>query len=259
MIADFMIGPFILMYHSISNDPHDAYTVSVTAFREQISWLSDHEFDVVPLSFLLRSIQAKDYESLRRKVVITFDDGYQDFVTNAMSVLLDHSAPATVFLVTDMLGGKATWEKTGIQKRLLSKEDARSLKEQGFHLGSHTATHANLVLLPQDEVQQQLRNSCDMLTRLGESFYAFSYPWGQWSVEVVGAVKAAGFECAVAVGENTRLATAYTYLLPRVAMTYEMDIKRFQSLMTRTRLERELRRTYWNMRGKIFGPHKKMA
>ncbi|HUV60180.1 MAG TPA: hypothetical protein VMW09_08720, partial [Desulfatiglandales bacterium] len=66
-----MIGPFILMYHSIANDSDDPYSVSVDSFREQISWLSDSEFGVVSLSFLLRSIQLRNFSDLRKKVVIT--------------------------------------------------------------------------------------------------------------------------------------------------------------------------------------------
>lgn len=107
MITDFMVGPSILMYHSVADNSDDHYTVSVDAFREQISWLSEHEFDVVPLSFLLRSIQTRSYRTLRKKVVITFDDGYKDFVTHALPILFDRGTPATVFLVTDMLGGRA--------------------------------------------------------------------------------------------------------------------------------------------------------
>ncbi|MGO9136847.1 MAG: polysaccharide deacetylase family protein [Syntrophales bacterium] len=252
MLTDFMVGPFILMYHSIADNPDDPYSVSVDAFREQISWLSEHGFEVVPLSFLLLSIQTQNYRILRKKVVITFDDGYQDFVTNALPILLDCEAPATVFLVTDMLGGRASWSESGTHVRLMSEDEVRYIKAQGISLGSHTATHANLTLLDHNDLQRQLRDSHDRLTRLGESFYAFSYPWGQWSSRIVEAVKASGYECAVAVGEQMRLTDAITYLLPRITMRRDMDQKHFQLLLTRTRVEMEIRRGYRKLRESGF-------
>ncbi len=244
MILDFMVGPFILMYHSIADNSDDPYTVSVNAFREQISWISEYGFDVVSLSFLLRSIQTRNRRILRKKVVITFDDGYRDFITNALPVLMDYGASATVFLVTDMLGGKASWSEAGAQVQLMSEDEVHYIKAQGISLGSHTATHANLTRLNHKDLQRQLRDSHDRLTHLGESFYAFSYPWGQWSREIVDAVKASGYECAVGVGEQMRLTAVNTYLLPRITMRRDMDLKCFQSLLTRTHIEIEIRRGF---------------
>ncbi|MFZ0929705.1 MAG: polysaccharide deacetylase family protein [Syntrophobacteraceae bacterium] len=192
------------MYHSIANNSDDPCSVTVDAFREQISWLSKHGFEVVPLSFLLRSIQTRSCGSLCKKVVITFDDGYKDFIDNALPILHVHRAPATVFLVTDLLGDSASWTKTETHRQLMSEDEIRCIKAQGISLGSHTATHANLPLLNHEDLQRQLRDSRDRLSFLGESFYAFSYPWGQWSDQVVDAVKASGYECAVAAGEQTR-------------------------------------------------------
>jgi peptidoglycan/xylan/chitin deacetylase (PgdA/CDA1 family) len=253
MITDFLIGPSILMYHSIVDSSDDPYAVSVGAFREQIRWLSEHGFEVVPLSILVRSIQTRSHGNLRKKVVITFDDGYKDFLDNALPILLVHRAPAIVFIVTDLLGGSASWNESGAHERLMSEDEVRCIRAQGISLGSHTATHANLPLLSHEQLQRQLRDSRDRLTLLGETFYALSYPWGQWSDQVVDAVKASAYECATVVGEQTRFTADNTYLLPRIAMTREMDLKRFQSLLTRTRAEIELRRRYRKFRENKLG------
>lgn len=253
MITDMLIGPSILMYHSIADNSDDFYSVPVESFRQQISWLSEHGFEVVPLSTLVRSIKARSYGNLRKKVVITFDDGYKDFLDNALPILLAHGAPATVFLVTDFLGGSASWNEPGAHEPLMSKDEVRCIRAQGISLGSHTATHANLPLLNHEDLHRQLTDSRDKLSFLGESFYAFAYPWGQWSNQIVDAVKASSYECAVAAGEQTRFIAENTYLLPRIAMTREMDLKRFQSLLTRTRVEMELRRRYREFRETKFG------
>jgi peptidoglycan/xylan/chitin deacetylase (PgdA/CDA1 family) len=255
MITDILIGPSILMYHSIADNSDDRYSVPIESFRQQISWLFEHGFEVVPLSFLVRSIQTRSNGNLRKKVVITFDDGYKDFLDNALPILLVHRAVATVFLVTDLLGGSASWNESGAHDRLMSEDEVRCIKAQGISLGSHTATHVNLSLLNHEDLQRQLLDSRDRLTLLGETFYAFAYPWGQWSNQVVDAVKASGYECAVAVGEKTRFAANDIYSLPRITMIREMDLKRFQSLLTRTRAEMKLRRIYRAVLSAGLGRH----
>ncbi len=252
MMSPLGIGPSILMYHSISGNSDDPYTVSVGAFREQVSWLTKNGFEVIPLSFLVHAIQTGQYRNLRKKVVITFDDGYQDFVTNALPLLRHHGVPATVFIVTDMIGGRGSWNHSGNQLPLMSEDELRYIKAQGISLGSHTATHANLTLLNDIDVHRELRDSHDRLAQLGESFYAFSYPWGQWSSQIVDAVKGSGYECAVAIGEQMRLTDGNKYILPRITMRRDIDLKRFQSFLMRTNIEMEMRRGYRILREMWF-------
>lgn len=240
MLDDFRVGPSILMYHSIGGYPDDKYSVRVDAFREQLCWLFEHGFETISLQLLLRMIQAGHCRGLGKKVALTFDDGYKDFIDNALPVLLEYNAPATVFLVTGLLGTGASWAGSGA--RLMSEEEARHIKAKGVSLGSHTASHANLLLLSEEEMVRQLMDSRQKLTELGESFFPFSYPWGRWSRPVADAVKAAGFECAVAVDGHLRAARADAYRLPRITMTCEMDLCHLRSRLTRTAAEVAMRR-----------------
>ncbi len=249
-MSGFSIGPFILMYHSIAEGTHDPYTVSAADFRNQLKWLCECGYEVISLPFLVQSIKKQDHGILNKKVVITFDDGYQDFISNALPVLQDYGATATVFLVTDMLGQRASWNSNGPQSQLMSEEEVRSVKSRGISLGSHTSTHANLTLLNYQDLQKQLEDSRNRLQNLGETFMAFSYPWGQWSDRTAQVVRNLGYECALSVGELTSLAAGSIYCLPRITMSHMMDMKRFQKFMTRNRFGMELRRRYRILRGK---------
>ena len=244
MIPPWGVAPHILMYHSIAEGSDDLYTVPPERFQAQVSWLLAHGFEPISLAVLVDLLKSGDDRGLKRKVVFTFDDGYRDFLTAALPVLLNHKVPATVFLVTGMLGGRALWNESGTHLQLMTIDDVHYVKTQGISIGSHTATHANMTLLDQGELQRELRESHDALIRLGESFCSFSYPWGQWTSRVVKAVEASGYECALAVGERTPLTAANAYLLPRITMTRDMDLERFQSLLTRTRLAMEMRGIY---------------
>jgi len=238
MIPHFRNGPYILMYHSIDDGSEDPYTVTINAFREQVSWLSGNGFESVPLSFVAQSIRNNDYRSLRRKVVFTFDDGYKDFVTNALPVLLHHGATATVFLVTDMIGGESSWSKNCKHMPLMSMDDLTYIKTKGISLGGHTATHANLPILEDKELHRQLSDSYNRLTALGESFYSFSYPWGQWTTETAKSVKETGYACAVMVRGAIYSGKMDIYHLPRVVMRDDMDFESFKAIFYQTPLTR---------------------
>jgi len=255
-----MTGPHLLMYHSVDDDSLDPYSVSLSAFSDQVSWLSDNGYEIVSLAFLVQSLRARELSALHKKVVLTFDDGYADFVANALPVLLLRRwVPATVFLVTAMLGETSLWNKEVPSGPLMSEAEARHIRAQGISLGSHTGTHANLAVLEPDAVRRQLLDSRERLADLGETFFSFSYPWGQWSEEVVGAVKAAGYECAVAVGGEPRWKSADPYLLPRLGMTRDLDLKRFRSIMTRSPAERRLRKGCGAVVRGLFGSFARTA
>jgi peptidoglycan/xylan/chitin deacetylase (PgdA/CDA1 family) len=230
------------MYHSISDAINDPYSVSINEFQEQVAWLLGNKFDIVPLSVLEHAIRKNDYSSHNKKVILTFDDGYLDFVTNALPILLRYGATATVFLVTDMIGGHVSWKKNGEQTPLMSMDDLHYIKTKKISLGSHTATHANLTILDDKQLHKQLSNSYQRLTALGESFYALSYPWGQWTAKVAKAVEASGYSCATVAEEPIRLSKMDKYRIPRIVMGDDTDFDSFKAIFNQTPLTRTFKR-----------------
>lgn len=168
------------------------------------------------------------FSKRRKQIVLTFDDGYQDFLTNVLPVLLRHRLPATVFIVTNMLGQTATWNDNA---PLMAEEDVRKVHAHGISIGSHTLTHVNLTTLEERELQQQLVTSRMALADLGEAFFSFSYPWGKYTNREVAAVRAAGYECAVAVGKTTRFSRADSYRLGRLVMHRDLNIDSFRCMI----------------------------
>lgn len=230
-LLDYLMGPRILLYHSVADGARDPTAVAVEAFKEQLSWLAKSGFEFVSLCNLMSSIQARDFKALRNKVVLTFDDGYADFAANALPVLQCHRASATVFLVTELLGGTASWSSAVNGVPLLSRQEARHIKKQGMSLGSHTTTHPDLTGLDPKELRRELLGSRQVLSELGESFSALAYPWGRWSGAVVECVKACGYECAVIAGGRMDYRAANPYLLPRITISNDLDLDSFRSLL----------------------------
>src|SRR5262245_27809373 len=90
----------ILMYHSISRQsearvrPYYKVTTSPERFRAHMQWLSDHGYSTLDLRQALDLVRSPS-GPIQRAVVITFDDGFRDFLQYAWPVLADHGFTAT--------------------------------------------------------------------------------------------------------------------------------------------------------------------
>jgi peptidoglycan/xylan/chitin deacetylase (PgdA/CDA1 family) len=186
------------MYHSISTNAHDRLAVAPELFAAEMQLLAEKDFKVVSLAEACRRLASA--QDLARMIVLTFDDGHRDFLTAAAPVLRQHRFTATLFVVTGRLGDTTRWSSTEKTGALLTGDELRELKAQGFHLGSHTVTHADLRTLDEARLDRELGDSLAAISDMGETFFPFAYPGGTFSQRERDAVARAGYDCGVIVG-----------------------------------------------------------
>lgn len=193
----------VLMYHQISDDlqgtPLPKLKVSPQAFARHLDTLAQRGFQAITLG------QALGSERPARAVVITFDDGFADFLSAAWPLLKARGMTATVFLVTSQIGGHNAWDlaKGLPQEKLLDAGQIRELAGQGVEFGGHGHTHRDLTSLDDDDLAREL-NTCwtvlgDLLGRPPE---VFAYPYGRHDQRVRTAVAAAGFQAACSIAPD---------------------------------------------------------
>ena len=105
-------GATILVYHSVADvwggtwtDPR--FWVPEPVFRAQLEYLKQHR-TVVSLADLVESLAA-GRSPAPGTVVLTFDDAYLDHATVAVPLLKSLELPATFFVPTGWVGGRAPW------------------------------------------------------------------------------------------------------------------------------------------------------
>lgn len=170
----------ILMYHNISDSkekaahPYYLTNTSPEIFARQLDFLHENGYSVIGLQDVIKHL--KSTEKIRNKyVVITFDDGYRDFYTNAFPILKKYGFSATVFLPTVFISDRELKLKG---KEHLSWDEVQKLRSNGITFGSHTATHPQLQSLSEADVEHELSRSKETIEdKLGEEIDSFSYPF----------------------------------------------------------------------------------
>lgn len=195
--------PLVLAYHAVSSSWPSSLAVPEARLRSQLLYLKDRGYVGLTVSEAERGRNAGTLPA--RAVVVTFDDGYASTL-RAASILDDFGYPGTVFVVTDFVEsgeilawpGITDWQRpeTMDELRPLSWDDARSLIEQGWEVGSHTATHPLLTRLDDRRLHDELVRSRVAIEDCLGSCTSLAYPYGQADERVAGAACAAGYEVA---------------------------------------------------------------
>ncbi|WFU39382.1 trifunctional glycosyltransferase/class I SAM-dependent methyltransferase/polysaccharide deacetylase [Bradyrhizobium sp. CB82] len=172
----------VLMYHRIAAEgPGELarYRVSPDAFRQQMLWLRRNGYHTIN-SDQLAWFVANDHPFVGRPVLITFDDGYEDFAEHAWPILQANDFSAEVFVATDFVGKRAEWDAPlGEPASLLDMTGIAALAAEGVCFGSHLASHPRSEALATWNLAEELTRSRAQLEQwLGRPITSLAAPFG---------------------------------------------------------------------------------
>jgi peptidoglycan/xylan/chitin deacetylase (PgdA/CDA1 family) len=230
----------ILMYHSISHPEFDYDPLCTTPqrFEAQMLYLKGRNLRGVSVRELCLAISEGDSRGL---VGLTFDDGYEDFLSAAMPTLEKLGFSATVFVVAGMLGKENDWEhhERRTRRRLLRASDVREVSERGMEVGSHSMTHPRLSGLNPEVLVHEVGNSRQVLSEIVNTpVEGFCYPYGDLDSAAIQAVCRIGYAygCAVWTVEYS------IYDLPRSDVEEKDSPLRLAAKLKLAPIRRTLRR-----------------
>lgn len=184
----------ILMYHYVEMpiDPKDTIRrgldILPSTFDSQVSTLLQHGYSPLFMSDLAQYFDGKT--SLPAKpIILTFDDGYRDFYTDAYPILLKHQVKATAYIISGVLG----------KNNYMTAQQVKEIASSGVvEVAAHTVHHVNLKGAPQQELAREIDQSKISLEQLtGRAVIDFAYPYGAFDDRAIDAVISAGFHTAV--------------------------------------------------------------
>ncbi len=200
-------GVPVLMYHAFAaGEEHDRFVAPSRSFERQMAILKALRYRTTSLQRLGEALRGGE-PLPRRTVVITIDDGYRDSYEVARPILRRRGFSATLYPVSGRLADANDWDADGAAKGrpLLSPEQLRELRGEGFEVGAHTRTHRSLAGLAEEVASAEVGQSrSELEAALGAPVATFAYPYGEFDDAAVEVVERAGFSAACTT--QTRIA-----------------------------------------------------
>lgn len=145
----------------------------------------------------------RDYDPRENQILVTFDDGYACIRENAAPILDEVGGVATVFVITDYVGRKNSWDYFPESKQVdhMDWSSLRELHGKGWEIGSHGCSHRRLIHMDQQQINQELTVSKQKIEdKLGEEVTTFCPPFNTWNSDLLDRIEQTGY---------TRVAISY--------------------------------------------------
>ncbi len=211
---------FILCYHSIG-DSGWRFSTPVSDFEEQVRVLSEN-FNVKSLTETLNSDGGA--------VAITFDDGYKDVYLNAFPILKKYGLTGTIFVLGDNSHANRNEMENSLE--FMTVTEIKHLKKEGWSVGSHTNTHANLHKLSKKDLVYEINQSkLNLEKKLGFEISFFAYPKGKYNDQIIDIVTKAGYSHAFTV-DSGFFSLKNNMKITRLPMEGVVGINQFSAMLS---------------------------
>jgi peptidoglycan/xylan/chitin deacetylase (PgdA/CDA1 family) len=202
----------VLYYHHIQNlDVAKAagqqnLSVGTDIFLQQMQYLKDHGYITVTTNSLTDFFD-KGIAVPGNAVILTFDDGYEDFYVNVLPILRQDGFKALLALPTGLVGnpGYLTWDEIG------------QAASSGVEIVNHTWSHADLSGNSAATDEKEVMTADGQLSSRGYNLNkAFVYPYGGYNNYAIGLLQSHGYTMAFTTASGSTMCKQQRYALPRI-------------------------------------------
>jgi peptidoglycan/xylan/chitin deacetylase (PgdA/CDA1 family) len=168
------------MYHNFcqSNQNSIGLTISVEKFEEQIKFLITANYKF----YFASEIDLIDL-SLKKNVIITFDDVTKNQLEYAMPILEKYKIKATFFVPFGFVGKKDFWNNTNpdLNNDIMTINELKSLNKNYVELGHHSFNHQKFDSISSKDIQEDFDKSFQFINENKLSVQPIiAYPYGKF-------------------------------------------------------------------------------
>lgn len=211
----------VLMYHffydKTKGKAQDNNWLEISAFEEQIKYLSENDF------YLPSWKEVEDYIDgttilPEKSIVITVDDGDDSFFELAVPILQKYNVDATSFVITSWYGARANDKQKNVSYQ--SHSDS-------MHVSGNNGKGV-MLSWSYDKLVQDLEKSKSLL---GGEASIFCYPFGQYNDTDIKALKSTGYKLAFTTKGGRVYKGSSKYELPRVRIMGTTTLSEFKNMV----------------------------
>lgn len=234
----------MLCYHGVSDAWPDPLAIGPARLRAQVARLLRRGWRPATLA------EAVTAPPWRRTLAVTFDDGLRSVIRLGLPVLRELGVPATVFTPTAFVeGGRPFawpgtdhWLGTEHERELegMSWDELARLRDAGWEIGSHSASHARLTQLGDAALTAELGESKRAVEERLGGCRSIAYPFSDVDDRVVAAARSAGYEAGAAVlpvrhGDDPLRFPRVPVLATETALAHRLHVSRVVRRLQATR------------------------
>lgn len=183
----------ILMYHYVEyvQDKGDTTRISLNTppyiLEEEIKTLLQAGYTFITNAELADALDGK-IKLPPQPILLTFDDGYEDFYTDVLPILKKYNVKATAYLISGFLN----------RPNHLTDSQVQEIIQSGIvEIGAHTVHHAWLKGRNLQDITHEAAQSKVMLEQQFNIHIAsFAYPFGAFDKQSLDVIKSVGFRTA---------------------------------------------------------------
>jgi len=214
------------------NDPD---TVSLEAFKQQMMFLDAAGYKTVTPEQVAKYVNG-EIELPEKSVLITFDNGYQSVIQNALPVLDKYGFKAAFFMASGQLNdSNKTFNPD--EKLVMDVDSMRKLISQGHVLGGYSHTldflengSSALSQATPERMQLQVELNRDNFAEFAD-VRAFAYPFGDYNDALTNAVKLGGYSAGFTLEQGLVNVGDSPYTLHRINVTPSLSNSDFQRIV----------------------------
>ena len=215
-----IIAP-ILLYHHVSDAGYGSrYYVTLDDFRAQMETLRDWGYTSITVSDLV-NVLINGGELPDRPVVITFDDGNINIYQNAFPIMHEMGFIGTLYIVANRLDARL----------FINSEQLREMANDGWEIGSHGMSHADLTLDSSSVRYEVLQSRLTLEDATGEPVNTFAYPYGKTDEFVTNQVSEYGYRAGMGLGSSWEHTLGTLFYLSRIEIQGSYSLSKFALLL----------------------------
>lgn len=221
------IGVPVLLYHDISDDFRDTYTISPSLFAAHMEWLHNNGFRPIALRDITRP------PGNGKAVVITFDDGYASYMEYAFPLFREYGFHSVINVIGSFAG---TYLRDGGNRPMLSWDEYRYLLLSGrVDIGCHSydlhsAARKGVMGVSAETFRRDLGTFREVLRReTGKSTDILAWPFGLYDAKRIAIARKEGFRYLLTSREAAFAASGDIAEIPRRNIDNLYDITSFRA------------------------------
>ena len=216
------------MYHRFNENKYPSTNIKMDIFEKHIDIIKNSNFDFLNPNNFTEKFNIPKSE---KEILITIDDAFESFYTEAWPYLKENKIPFILFVSTEPVGktGYMTWDQI------------KEVESYSFaNIGHHSHTHEYLIDVSNEKFILDIETANKIFVReLGYIPSLFSYPFGEYSKFMKDYI-AKNFKFGFGQHSGVIDLNKDKFELPRFPINEKYgELKRFESIINYFPLEYE--------------------